>query len=165
MKSEKKHRELLQEKIRLAAEEKERKRLQRLEDYTYKIIYYGLWQSETDVDTLLRNIDGIKEKKDAVKTQLNFRKYVLKQNSPKDGNENVFSFSEKAPNGKTRQLSIEELTTKVKKLVRHSFTIPMNQPEDDADTPILVGKMVKHKFVIDGNEQWWRGKVISQVES
>lgn len=59
------------------------------------IIHYGLWQSETDVDTLLRNIDGIKEKKDAVKAQLNFRKYVLKQNPPKDGNENVFSFSEK----------------------------------------------------------------------
>lgn len=76
--------ELLQEKIRLAKERE-----------SVCIIHYGLWQSETEVDTLLRNIDGIKEKKDAVKAQLNFRKYVLKQNPPKDGNENVFSFSEK----------------------------------------------------------------------
>ena len=72
MKSEENTEDYYRKKIRLA-EEKERKRLQRLEDYTYKIIYYGLWQSETDVDTLLRNIDGIKEKKDAVKAQLNFR--------------------------------------------------------------------------------------------
>lgn len=66
---------------------------------------------------------------------------------------------------KTRQLNIEELTTKVKKLVRHAFTIPTSQSEEDGDTPILVGKVVKHKFMSDGNDEWWRGKVISQVES
>lgn len=101
-----------------------------------------------------------------MKAQLNFRKNVLKQNPPKDGSENAFSFSEKRNEGKTRKLNIEELTTKVrKKLVRHAFTIPTSQSEEDGDTPILVGKDVTHKFMSDVNEEWWRGKVISEVES
>lgn len=95
-----------------------------------------------------------------MKAQLNFRKNVLKQNPPKDGSENAFSFSEKRNEGKTRKLNIEELTTKV-----NAFTIPTSQSEEDGDTPILVGKDVTHKFMSDVNEEWWRGKVISEVES
>lgn len=74
-----------------------------MEEYTNKVIFHGLWQSEAEVDTRLRNIDGVAVKKDGLKAQLNFRKHVLKQNPPKDGSENAFSFSEKGNEDKTRQ--------------------------------------------------------------
>lgn len=102
------------------------------------------------------------EKKEALKAQLNFRRYVLLQKPPKEGFENVFNFSFKE-NGKIKQCSIEQLAANLKKLVSHAYTIQVTE-SDQEHNPILVGKHVQHKFVdSDACEKWWTGKVVSQV--
>lgn len=96
-------------------EEKEAKRIERLGKMTDKIIFFGLWQTREDVDRALASIQSVTEKKEALKAQLNFRRYVLLQKPPKEGFENVFNFSFKE-NGKIKQCSIEQLAANLKKI-------------------------------------------------
>ena len=145
------------EESRRRAEDLEKKRIARLQTYTDKIIYFGLWQSEHSVDEMLQGISKKSEKKEALKAQLNFRRYVLKQQT---GEKDIYLFSK---NGK--DLSLEDLTIKVKLLVKHAFTIQSADPVDkEQHTPILVGKHVRHKFQAETGFRWWQGKVISQVK-
>jgi hypothetical protein len=61
-------------------------------------------------------------------------------------------------------LSVDDLAVNLKKLVQHAFTIePQRNDEDEQRRALLVGKTVKHKFIEDGDEKWWKGTVISQV--
>ncbi|WAR18650.1 hypothetical protein MAR_000488 [Mya arenaria] len=84
----------VEESIR-EAEAIEYRRLNRLEGYTQKMIYYGLWQTEDEVDSALKEISTKKETMEALKAQLNFRKHVLKQD-PKN-KENLYLLSKKVP--------------------------------------------------------------------
>lgn len=68
----------LEEKERII-KEKEQRALARKEKLTSEICYYRLWQSLEDIDKFLSEISTEKEKKTALKAQLNFRKKVLKQ--------------------------------------------------------------------------------------
>ena len=66
---------------------------------------------------------------------------------------------------KGKDLSIEDLTTNLKTLVRHAFTIPAEHVENEQHIPILEGKHVRHKFQTTSTDfTWWQGKVISQVK-
>lgn len=108
----------------------------------------------------------IKEKKDALKAQLNFRQHLLKQEKKSIIEfTNVFAFTKKVDQ-KTVECGVEELAGKVKALIRQSFTIPIAPPSDNV--LVLVGKMVLHKFLEGGEEDGrpgmsYQGKVISQV--
>lgn len=73
---------LLREKF-AAAEEREKRRVQKLENYTNDIIDWGLWQSVQDVDYHVSLYKTKKDKVAALKPQLNFRNKVLHQ-KPKD---------------------------------------------------------------------------------
>ena len=66
---------------------------QEKEYLTAKMIYYGLWQSENDMEDKIREIGINKEKLIAIKTQINFRKIVLEQPV---SDKSLFSFSSKA---------------------------------------------------------------------
>lgn len=148
------------EKMRHASE-LEAKRLEKLECYTNEIIYYGLWQSQEQIDCALEQIKTITEKKKSLKAQLNFRNYVLQQ---KPENRSVYRFST-TTDGKARQFSIEQLTENLRLLVNHAFTIP-ERGDQAENIPILTGKRVKHTFKSkDSNDnfEFWNGKVISQV--
>lgn len=140
---------------------KERQQKQQEECRNWRVtqirsFFFGLWQTEADVDSALGEIKSETERKEALKAQLNFRKNVLKQIPPKLGYEDVFLFSKKK-----QTFSVEKLKENVKKLVRHAFTI---QPETSTEViPILTGKTVKHLFLENGEENWFTGKVISQV--
>lgn len=57
-----KQREALNEKMK-KEEEKEAKRIERLEKMTDKIIFFGLWQTREDVDRALASIQSVTEKK------------------------------------------------------------------------------------------------------
>ena len=46
-------------------------------------------------------------------------------------------------------------------LVQHSYLLE-DKVEKTAETQLLNKKMVRHKFLVDG-ETWCNGKVISQV--
>ena len=136
-------------------EEKEARLLKKRESLTTKIIYYGLWQSVEDVDIRICEIDTIKEKREALETQLNFRKNVLKQ---KCKDSSVFNFSSKGPDGKYRKHSLQTLTDNVKKLVKDALQQPTTEQKRNGK-PLLVGKTVEHKFKDDK----FIGNVISVV--
>ncbi|WAR12743.1 SPIN3-like protein [Mya arenaria] len=152
------HRRKVEESIR-EAEAIEYRRLNRLEGYTQKMIYYGLWQTEDEVDSALKEISTKKETMEALKAQLNFRKHVLKQD-PKN-KENLYLLSKKVDNVKC-MLTVDELASNIKKLVRHAFSIDKCH-DPNPDLPILTSKTVSHRFIEDGESRWWKGKVISQV--
>ncbi|MEW8341024.1 MAG: hypothetical protein AB2708_14345, partial [Candidatus Thiodiazotropha taylori] len=160
-----KQQQMLREKME-KVEELELKRVARLQGFTDKIIYYGLWQSIETVDAALRETETRTEQKEALKAQMNFRKHVLKQTPPKTVPEydRVLLFS-KIENNKTKDLSVEELSENVKKLVQHAFTIADNKASEVSGEhfPLLVGKTVSHKFHEGDEVVWYRGKVISQV--
>ena len=110
-------------------EEQERNRIKRLESYTSKIIEFGLWQSEEQIKDNLSIFKRKSHKKESLKAQLNFRRYVLQQNA-KTEQSDIYSFSKKV-SGKTVECTVEELENKVKKLVAHAFTIIVNNDENN----------------------------------
>ena len=148
--------QILQEKAK-KVEELEQKKLKQKEDMTNDIVYFGLWQSENEVDLRLASIPTKTEKEKALKTQLRFREKVLQQKMEKS----VFAFSRKE-NDKRIFLNIDELANNVKILIRHAFTLPSTSASTsyDASVPVLIGKQVLHKFA---NNTWYKGNIISQV--
>ena len=157
---EEKRKAMVAEKLR-EAEEREKRKVQRLENYTAKMIEWGLWQTEEQIDQHIAELSNKKSKLEALKAQFHFRKEVLQQR-PKDASlKNVYTFSETV-NGKRVELGIDELVTKLKLLIRHAYTLPQN---DDDGNPILVAKKIKMKFMCDEGEKWEKGYVISKVKS
>ena len=145
------------EKVR-KAEELRLKKLKELEKYTDGIIEHGLWQSEAEVDNMLESYPTQKGKLEALKAQLKFRQFVLKQEA---GKENLFAFSTK-DGEKRRNLSTGELATNLKRLVTSASRLPQDHDK------VWVGRRVKHRFKVEGPNgqtslQWCTGKVISQV--
>ena len=135
-------------------EELERKRIEKLERETNDMTYYGLWQSEDQMNTALNKIKSKGEKEEALRVQLRFRKNVFHQKC----DEKVYSFS-KVVEGKRVMLNVEEL----KKSVLTLITKASNSPSPD-EPHLLVGKNIDHRFIeSDGSSKWYTGKVISQV--
>lgn len=82
----------IEQNQRIALEESARKaqevkagRKQKLENYKDKIIYFGLWKTESDINAVLGEIETDTEKREALKVQSNSRKKGLKQMPPKVG--------------------------------------------------------------------------------
>ena len=94
----------IQEKI-IQKENAERERLRRQEQTTKDIVIHGLWQSESEVDNMLASYESEKQKIEAAKVQLKFRKYVLHQTVD---NKHVFNFS-KAVEGKKSRKSLSQM--------------------------------------------------------
>lgn len=80
------------------------------------MLFYGLWQSAEQVENELGKISSKKEKEDALKVQLRFRKNVFKQIGDK---ENVYMFS-KVENGKRAPLNVDELKMNVLYLIENA---------------------------------------------
>ena len=149
---------LLREKFE-AAENKEQRRVQKLENFTNEILTWGLWQSVEDVDFHLSLYKFKKDKIAAIKAQLNFRNNVLHQ-KPRDMN-NVYAIT-KMQDDKRVNLSVEELTENVKKLVRHALSKPSDQ-EDNNGGLVLIGRDIRMKFEKEVGSEWVNGHVISKV--
>jgi hypothetical protein len=99
------------------------------------------------------------EKVEALKAQLKFRKEVLNQ-IPDD--KTVFCITKTKDGSKSRkQLGVEELVQNLKDLVKQSI---VKDNLTDTEKHVLVGKRIKQRFLSDGDEKWYNGKVISQVE-
>ena len=83
--------------------------------------------------------------------------------APKDDSlKDVYSFTKKVGN-KIVNLSVEELTEKVKSLVRHVFSIVT---EYNDDGPVLVVRDIKMKFETDGGSDWcWLFWVLRPFET
>ena len=80
------------------------KQFKEREAITSKIIHYGLWQSHRDAETNVTQLSSKKDKLDALKSQLNFRRVVLQQPI---SNKGLYQFSSKDGG----ILSIDKLTS------------------------------------------------------
>ncbi len=128
--------------------------LRKKEALTDKIVYYGLWQTEEQVVNTLRELPTKKEKREALKAQIQFRKTVLKQEAQ---DKTVFNLSGRE-GYRSVPFTIQKLTDNLLQLVRAS--LEGTQEEAPApDVPLLVGKKVRHTFE-DGP---YEGQVISVV--
>ena len=68
----------MQEKIK-KREELERERIRKQTEYTSNIISHDLWQSESQVESMIKSYKSQTEKINVLKAQLKFRKEVLHQ--------------------------------------------------------------------------------------
>ncbi|WAR22590.1 hypothetical protein MAR_016564 [Mya arenaria] len=158
--NEQRQRELLAQSIE-RAEQEEARRVAKLEKFTDKILFYGLWQSEDSVDDNLSLINSKTEKIESLKAQLNIRRYILAQKPNKtDEYKDIYSFS-KLVNGQRKPLSVEELVIQVKRLVRHAYSVERKSADNNNNNnmPLLKGKAIEHKFMVDGEETWYNGTV------
>ncbi len=161
----------IQEARRLAVAEKLQqaealrlRRLQKREKQTSDIIFWGLWQSEEQVTNSLLTITSIGDKVKALKAQLHFRQNILQQKPSDPALKDVYAMSKVGETGRRISLRYQELAENVCRLIRHSYSLDAVMPRDEApDVPLLVGKRVGHRFLVQGREIWYRGKVISQV--
>ena len=73
-----KHRRSNQENMQRTAAAR-RSKLQQLDKYTTDTVYHGLWQKTAQVDNMSATLKGKNLQMEPLKTQLCFRKHVLKQ--------------------------------------------------------------------------------------
>ncbi|XP_053400447.1 xanthine dehydrogenase/oxidase-like [Mercenaria mercenaria] len=55
----------------------------------------------------------------------------------------------------TKPLSVEELAIQVKRLVRHAYSVEHKPTDNNNNMPLLKGKTIQHKFMVDGEETWY----------
>lgn len=123
-------------------------------------LYYCLWQSENELENMLKSYTSTKYKIEDLKSQIKFRKEVLLQKAEA---KETFNFSKKKPDSKSRlNLSVDELTTNLKILIRQAI---VKDKDSNQKQHMLVGKRVRHNFKSDSTSIWYTGKVISQVIS
>ena len=149
-----------QEKRRQHLLQTERKRLQNAENFTNMVCFYGLWQSAEQIKEGLNRLTSEKEKRDALESQIRFRKNVLKQ---KHTNKKIFNFSYKNANEKYVKLTLKQLESNVKALIEDTLGEETVETKSHG-VPLLVGKSVKHQFKEgESNLKAYKGKVISVV--
>ena len=118
--------------------EQERRRIERLEKETADMLFYGLWQNVAQMESELEKINSKKEKEEALKVQLRFRKNVFNQ---KCEIPNVYVFS-KLIEGKRVPLTVNELKDNVASLIENAYQVP--PPEQ---SHMLVGKHIEHRWI------------------
>lgn len=148
----------IQEKI-IQKENALREKVRKQEQTTNEIVIHGLWQTELEIDNMLASYETEKEKTEAVKVQLKFRKEVLLQTLE---NKQIFNFT-KAVEGKKSRKSLDsnQLSTNLKTLVRQSL---VKDAEMNETRHILVERRVRHRFKKQEGHEWYPGKIISQVQ-
>lgn len=144
--------EALQKKQEEAEKQRERLLLQK-EKLTGDIVKLGLWQSSQDVNASLRVLRSETSKREAIKTQLRFRKTVLEQ---KYKDMAVFQFSK----NKTQYTST---VLKENLLLLLADATMHEQVSDDCPTCHLVGARIDHQFIENEKLVTYTGEVISQV--
>ena len=177
--------ELMEKRRQKIAKQTESKE-KRKEELDKKLEEYGgLWRTPYEMETSLYGIPDTK-KKDAVITQIKYRKFVLgtrptertllQLQSGKEKftleqlRENLESvlkgISQQPPvtnankvNIKQRQEREEELSAVIEK--KHQQQ--KRKQENDHSGFKLVGKTILHKWIDDGKEKWYTGKIVRAI--
>ena len=161
---EKHRRKIIEERDR-ERRNKEKKDEKRRKDLVDEILMIGLWQSADEVEKELRKVKSVSQKKKRLKTQINFRRYVLLQ---EHSDKSLFKFSRKG-----KSYTVSELQSNLCELQNNDDpeqelpTTSINSNDPILNNPaLLVGKQVEHRFLIDEEEQEYQsftGTVISQI--
>lgn len=95
-------------------ENAEKKRVKKLEEHTNNILTWGLWQTEDQVDFHLNTvIKSPKDQIEALKAQLNFRRFVLQQKISGEDFKTIYNVTKMEVN-KRVNLKPEELAEMLK---------------------------------------------------
>ena len=84
--------ELLQAKLKEAESARKKKEVEKMM-ILQEISYYGLWQSESQIERNLATFEAKSDKVDALKAQLHFRKVILQQPPPSTHDKSVYNFT------------------------------------------------------------------------
>ena len=103
-----------QEEEFLKKEKSRQRKMASIEKQSDDIIRYGLWKTKQECRAKLREQTTVKEKTLAVKSQLRYRKNILKQQADKC----LFLFTKKADNGKRLPLKLQDLTNNLIELLK-----------------------------------------------
>ncbi len=106
------------------------------------------------MENVLADIPSQKEKIEAVKKQLQFRKTVLKQVA----DISLFCVGSKAGGERYQRFSLDQIKANLGTLITQSLRGP-SQEDQMTGRPLLVGKRVKHTF----EQGTWNGYIISVV--
>ena len=131
--------------------QKKLKDQQRAEQLTVEISYFGLWQKVGEVDCKLAEISSKAEKRRALSAQLQFRRYVLKQEVQ---DKSIFFMSKGG-----KQLETEIVVENLKKLIGDAFESGPNTEGMSNLKMLLVGKTVSHTFENDSYDGYVIGVV------
>ena len=110
-------------------------------------------------------LETVASKVNALKAQLRFRQYVLRQDAGSTpAGKNIYSYSRIGAAGTRVQKTWQELADNVKLLVVHACR---KDDEGASVKSVLIGRRVRHRFrrAGDGSDTWYQGKVISQVRT
>ena len=129
---------------------KKTKELKTKEDLTLRVQQFGLWTTYEEMHTSLKNMSSKKEKINALKLQINFRKKVLGQVHT---DKTVFQFS-----ANRRQLSVEQLAQNLS-LLFSTGSSPQKLCLDNLqrDPELLIYRRIEHLFECGGEDVWFQG--------
>ena len=150
----KKREEILRQK-QLTLEKKKRDIAVMKEKLTMEIMVYGLWQTQQDIEEGLSKLRSKTAKLQALKVQINFRKKVLEQIHH---DKTVFFTTQKG-----KPLPIETLVENLMKLLEIPPALPIQTCMSSTKPIDLIGKRIKHKWLVDGKSVWFTGKILSLV--
>ena len=145
-----------EDNLKAKREKEKQRRLQKTYNRTHyfrQIQYFGLWQSREEVDIKLGEIATKTEKLEALRAQMRFRKFILRQ--PADPL--LFNFSKTVtdgPTGKKRpiQFGVQKLKDNCLELIRLAETVVSAPQHDNIDEIInrgahLLGKRIIHTML------------------
>ena len=140
---------IVREKQVAAAKKKMKDRKER-ENLTLDIFTMGLWQTSDQIEAGLRSKTA---KLKALKVQLDFRKKVLQQTHP---NKVIFQSSHLG-----HQFSVDEMKSNLSQLLCNAG---QEQPRIRSRVPSdLTGKQIHHRWIVEGESEWFCGTVLGKV--
>lgn len=132
---------------------KKEKEIREKENLTKQIQKVSLWTTEIEVEAGLAKLRTAKQKCDALKLQLKFRKKVLCQTHP---DKTVFMFSHQK-----KAYTLAELKSNVLKLLCAPETQqPLSAEELAHDPELLIYRRIEHQFHTEDGLEWFRGTVL-----
>ena len=140
------HRTELQQKQELEKQATKQRLLLQKAWITTDMIEYGLWQTQADINNGLKLCKSETQKRQAIKSQLRFRKTVLEQTY--DANKDIYKFSTKYKG----QLNSIALKDNLLKLI-NAASNKCSSGCTGSDSPLisdinLVGKRINHQFIV-----------------
>ena len=147
-----KRQECVQRKEEEARKKKERE-VREKEELTKKIQKMSLWTTVSEVEEGLAKLRSAKQKCDALKLQIKFRKKVLSQTHP---DKTIFFFSHQ----RKQHTQVELKRNLLKLLSRPESQQPLSSEQLARDPELLIYRRIEHQFSTDDGLVWFKGTVL-----
>lgn len=133
---------------------KHEKEVREKEELTKRLAPFGLWTTTTEVDQGLGVLKTTKERQEALKLQINFRRKVLGQ-AHQDKNLFYFSHNRKPLSDNQLKLNLFRLLPQMDHVQQY-----INPEEIASDPDLLIYRCIEHQFDYEGELKWFCGTVL-----